>query len=251
MAAGLLHICSAVQPEMSGKKYDPNATVALCTMQYVVVILWPLVMLGGGLALSPTWTLAGLLVAAGGWAVFISLDGAEYRTGRPDKTFTQTNWLFQRMREYLSLTMHCTEAVQAKLLQLKPTGQAIFTFFPHGVNSDFRVLMDGPMYDAFAGTYEKASGRACHQRTNANGWPARHPRSQASSYMRAPRFFTSPCRHAGRVDPLQDPGRAPALARDGVRRRRPQDGQPLPQGRPQPVALPGRARRADRDHLRS
>jgi len=46
--------------------------------------------------------------------------------------------------------------VQKVLLSTNASGQAIFAFFPHGVNSDFRVLMDGMMYDAFPDTYERS-----------------------------------------------------------------------------------------------
>ena len=63
--------------------------------------------------------------------------------------------MFCRLREYFPLTLHRSEAVQAKLLAENTNGQAIFAFFPHGVNSDFRVLMDGMMYTAFPQMYAK------------------------------------------------------------------------------------------------
>merc|ERR1719210_2082973 len=68
--------------------------------------------------------------------------------------------MFVRLREWFQLKLVRTDEVQKKLLAGgDKTGQAIFAFFPHGVNSDFRVLMDGMMYDAFDKVYEKASAR--------------------------------------------------------------------------------------------
>ena len=139
--------------------YSPAWTVVLISLNYVVTILWPLLALISFLFIAPSATLLSMLLVGGAWMLYISRDGAEYRTGRPDKLFSQTHWVFMRMREYLSVSLHRTPEVQSKLLKANPTGQAIFAFFPHGVNSDFRVLMDGLMYDAFPDTYAKAPGR--------------------------------------------------------------------------------------------
>lgn len=63
------------------------------------------------------------------------------------------------MREYFPLTLHRTKEVQDDLLSASGTGQAIFAVFPHGVNADFRVLMDGLLYSSFPKVYEKAPAR--------------------------------------------------------------------------------------------
>ena len=139
--------------------YSPAWTVVLISLNYVVTILWPLLALISFLFIAPSATLLSMLLVGGAWMLYISRDGAEYRTGRPDKLFSQTHWVFMRMREYLSVSLHRTPEVQSKLLKANPTGQAIFAFFPHGVNSDFRVLMDGLMYDAFPAVYANAPGR--------------------------------------------------------------------------------------------
>merc|ERR1712232_494435 len=93
------------------------------------------------------------------WAMYVIKDPVEYKLGRPDPEYSKGYWAFVRMRKYLSLRLHGTEACQAKSLHHSETGQAIFAFFPHGINSDFRMLMDGLMYDAFATVYKRAPAR--------------------------------------------------------------------------------------------
>ena len=141
------------------KQFSPTATVLLVSVNYCFNVLWPVLVLVAGYFYAWSLMLGALVVGAVAWGLMISMDGAEFRTGRPDKKFAQTHWMFVRLREYLSLKLHRTAECQAKLLSAKPTGQAIFAFFPHGVNSDFRILMDGEMHDAFAKTYEKAPAR--------------------------------------------------------------------------------------------
>ena len=136
------------------------STRLVVTFNYVWTVLWPLLT---GLALHASlpkaYVYAAVVSAVVGWVAYVLTDGTPYRTGAPDKAYSQTYWMFTRMREYLRLKLHRTEAVQAKLMDAHPTGQGIFAFFPHGVNSDFRVLMDGMMYDAFPQTYEKSPAR--------------------------------------------------------------------------------------------
>ena len=147
------------QSMTSMAEFSAAATVALVSLNYLTSILWPVLVLLAGCVFAPAVTIAALVVATVSWVTYISLDGAEYRTGKPDKRFTQQYWVFRRLREYLSLKLHRTTECQAALLRQKPTGQAIFACFPHGVNSDFRVLMDGEMHDAFSKVYEKAPVR--------------------------------------------------------------------------------------------
>lgn len=127
-------------------------TRLLLTLNYVVTFFGPLLAAAAAAAILSARALLGCIVAAcAAWVVSIRMDGSEYGTGRPDRHFSQHHWVFVRLREYLKLSLHRTDAVQSKLLAANPTkeGQAIMAFFPHGVNSDFRVLMDGLMYEAF------------------------------------------------------------------------------------------------------
>ena len=137
-----------------------SSTVALVSLNYLWTVLSPLAV--GALLWSalPVHVFASLIVLAlVSWIALVLTDGSEYRTGAPDEAFSRGHWMFVRMREYLQLKLHRTDVVQAKLKEAHPTGQGIFAFFPHGVNSDFRVLMDGLMYDAFAETYVQSPAR--------------------------------------------------------------------------------------------
>uniref|UniRef100_A0A7S4FBP6 Acyltransferase n=1 Tax=Chrysotila carterae TaxID=13221 RepID=A0A7S4FBP6_CHRCT len=127
---------------------------------YLRNLFWPILLASIAFAYRPAETVLASVVALATFLLYATFDAAEFSDGRPDETFSKTSWLFCTMREYLQLTLHRTDEVQQKLIAVHPpTGQAIFSFFPHGVNSDFRVLMDGMMYDAFAKLYERAPAR--------------------------------------------------------------------------------------------
>lgn len=134
-------------------------TALIVSLNYVWTVLFPAVVAVAAFAFAPRPTLACTVIALCLWAAWIRRDPVEYKLGRPDPAFSKRYWAFEWMREYLSVKLHYTKSCQDKLLQHNKTGQAIFAFFPHGVNSDFRMLMDGMMYDAFATVYERAPAR--------------------------------------------------------------------------------------------
>ncbi len=179
--------------------YSPTFTVLLVTLNYLINILSTglIPVLGYVYAPSPIYFVSGLVLAVCGWMAYISFDGAEFRTGRPDKKFTQTHWLFMRLREYLSVKLHRTAECQAALLKANPKGQAIFSFFPHGVNSDFRVLMDGMMYDAFPATYEKGGPARTLAATVLFQIPGIRQLSLATACVDAGRKTATRCLKAG------------------------------------------------------
>ena len=135
------------------------STPMLLTLNYVATILSPAIVAAVAGWMYPKHTAGAVVLAVAGWLAYCTVDAAELGTGSPDKEFTQNHWVFVRLREYISLKLHRTSEVQSAIMEKHPKGQAIFAFFPHGVNSDFRVLMDGMMYDAFPKTYEKSPAR--------------------------------------------------------------------------------------------
>lgn len=140
---------------MASSEYTRAGTRLLCTVNYLATILSPLLLAVGACLYSPYYSAAAVAVGLTAWIAYVTLDGTEFKGGKPDRAFSEGHWMFCRLREYFPLTLHRTEAVQAKLLKENENGQGIFAFFPHGVNSDFRVLMDGMMYSAFPETYAK------------------------------------------------------------------------------------------------
>ena len=75
--------------------------------------------------------------------------------------------------------------------------EAVFAFFPHGVNSDFRVLMDGMMYDAFPATYEKGGPARTLAATVLFQIPGIRQLSLATACVDAGRKTATRCLKAG------------------------------------------------------
>ena len=142
----------------NAKQYSPAITVLLVTLNYVFTIAAPpIIALYAAARVEPKYMYTAIGGAALAWLAYVTLDSCELKGGRPDEIISKDHWVFSRLREYFPLTLHRTETVQAQLRD--KGGQAIFAFFPHGVNSDFRVLMAGPMYDAFPRTYAAGAAR--------------------------------------------------------------------------------------------
>lgn len=57
------------------------------------------------------------------------------------------DWGYRTFREYLPLKIHASDALRA----YDPQKLAIFAIHPHGVASDYRLLMDGMLYAALPG----------------------------------------------------------------------------------------------------
>ncbi|CAM9735147.1 unnamed protein product [Ectocarpus fasciculatus] len=72
---------------------------------------------------------------------FLSFDGAERKDGRPWRPFTQQSSVMRLARAYHDFQVHLDPALEPS----KMTGEEAFVFglHPHGVLSDYRILLDG------------------------------------------------------------------------------------------------------------
>ncbi|CAM9612232.1 unnamed protein product [Ectocarpus sp. 4 AP-2014] len=72
---------------------------------------------------------------------FLSFDGAERKDGRPWEPFTQQFSVMRLARAYHDFQVHLDPALEPS----KMTGEETFVFglHPHGVLSDYRILLDG------------------------------------------------------------------------------------------------------------
>ena len=140
----------------TAKRYSPAITVLLVTLNYVFTIAAPpIIALYVAARVEPRYMYTAIAASMIAWLAYVTIDNCELKTGRPDEKFSKDHWVFSRLRAYMKLKLHRTDAVQSQLKD----DQAIFAFFPHGVNSDFRVLMAGPMYDAFPRVHSRGAPR--------------------------------------------------------------------------------------------
>ena len=138
------------------KRYSPAVTVLLVTLNYVFTIAAPPLLAWYVAAnVEPRYMYTATQASMIAWLAYVTIDNCELKTGRPDAAFSKDHWDFSRLRAYFQLKLHRTDAVQAQLKDY----QAIFAFFPHGVNSDFRVLMAGPIYDEFQKVHARGAPR--------------------------------------------------------------------------------------------
>eukprot|EP00903_Cladosiphon_okamuranus_P009334 g8902.t1 len=77
----------------------------------------------------------------------VSYDGTERKEGRPWPTFTESFWVFRLARGYYDFQVYLDPALEPS----KMTGDETFIFglHPHGVLSDYRILLDGVTKDHF------------------------------------------------------------------------------------------------------
>lgn len=142
-------------------------TRLLVSLNYGATVLLPFALVIAAWVAKPRQAALLSLVFALTWWGYLQNNPVAYRTGAPDKAYSQGSWMFSTMRRFLQLQLHRTAAVEEQLMAGPKredgspcTGQAIFAGFPHGVNGDFRVLIDGMLYDAFPKVWLKAQCRA-------------------------------------------------------------------------------------------
>jgi hypothetical protein len=86
---------------------------------------------------------------------FIILSAPERKDGQHWHSFSRTFPLFRILRNYLQLEIQYPLPKELIEEEKKKGAQFIFAVFPHGVNSDYRILMDGILHESFPNIAEK------------------------------------------------------------------------------------------------
>jgi 2-acylglycerol O-acyltransferase 2 len=135
---------------MNDSKASPDTPVLLgflcqCTLMLTIVSIAVSLLVGTiwyphyvGLGMVLPWYTHTLL-----------LDRKEMKDGSPWRSFSQNFYWFPILRRFLQLKLVLSDELQAaenKADENKPP-QFLFAVFPHGSNSDYRILMDGMLYD--------------------------------------------------------------------------------------------------------
>jgi hypothetical protein len=94
------------------------------------------------------------IAVVGAYALYTNFDASEYGDGRPWRAFAIDFPLFRVLRSHLRFSIHIPGAISnihgripTSLKEMTDT-QYIFACHPHGVASDYRVIMDGMLYEA-------------------------------------------------------------------------------------------------------
>lgn len=93
------------------------------SLNYVFKLLWPAVVIGVAFSFSPFWASCSAGIGLLTWAVYVSMDGCEFREGRPDPKYSREAWLLKTMRSYLRLQLHRCAEVEEKLLAGSESGK--------------------------------------------------------------------------------------------------------------------------------
>jgi len=82
-----------------------------------------------------------------GYVLNMYVTKPEFRDGRPWEWFSCGEWGYHSFRRFIRLRVHVTEALRARPVDKK----IMVGLHPHGIASDYRILMDGIMYEALPG----------------------------------------------------------------------------------------------------
>mmetsp|Transcript_15648 Transcript_15648/g.20393 ORF Transcript_15648/g.20393 Transcript_15648/m.20393 type:complete len:347 (-) Transcript_15648:11-1051(-) len=99
----------------------------------------------------PRIVVLGFLIPYTTYALFIGKQ--EQNDGAPWDAFRRNNVLFTAARRYLNLKLVWDK--ELPVADKKEGVQFIFAVFPHGSNSDFRILMDGMLHDEMPNTFHR------------------------------------------------------------------------------------------------
>jgi len=107
---------------------------------YVICFFSPLLILLAGF-LKPQVAISSL----GAYVLYTRvMTRPDLKDGAPWRFFSQREWGYHAFRRYLRLRLHVSPKLRAKAAK----EQVVIGVHPHGIASDYRVLMDGMLYEA-------------------------------------------------------------------------------------------------------
>ena len=87
------------------------------------------------------------------------IDPCQKKQGRTNAWFASHFPPFSILRRHISLTVSLSSPKTFRAMEAKPGAQFIYAIFPHGVGSDFRVLLQGMLPEFLPNTATKVSKR--------------------------------------------------------------------------------------------
>lgn len=121
----------------------------VCSCILWVAILSVAVTFLVGSYVYPTYIGLGVVLPYYTYTLFV--DRRELKDGSPWQFFSQHFFIFSSMRKFLQMTIVLSDELRHAENKADPNKppQFLFGVFPHGSNCDFRILMDGMMFDSF------------------------------------------------------------------------------------------------------